>query len=176
MGMDVYGTKPTAPTGEYFRNNVWWWRPLADYCCMVAPALTAKCRHWHSNDGDGLNARDSRRLADALRDEITSGRTAAYAAIREAEQNALPDEPCTLCAGTGIRTDAVGVQMGQPEKRIGDEAEQTPDHPRYGQIGWCNGCDGRGHKRPAETWYPFSVENVEEWITFLNTCGGFKIW
>lgn len=29
MGMDLYGKKPLNPVGEYFRNNVWWWRPLA---------------------------------------------------------------------------------------------------------------------------------------------------
>ena len=29
MGMDVYGLNPD----KYFRNNVWWWRPLWDYVC-----------------------------------------------------------------------------------------------------------------------------------------------
>jgi hypothetical protein len=29
MGMDVYGKEPKSDKGEYFRNNVWWWRPLA---------------------------------------------------------------------------------------------------------------------------------------------------
>ncbi|QOR55575.1 MAG: hypothetical protein UMS36scaffold28_65 [Phage 59_13] len=28
MGMDVYGVKPKSKQGEYFRNNVWSWRPL----------------------------------------------------------------------------------------------------------------------------------------------------
>ena len=37
MGMDVIGLKPTSKEGEYFRNNVWWWGPLADYCMEVAP-------------------------------------------------------------------------------------------------------------------------------------------
>ena len=32
MGFDVYGKDPDpgSGSGEYFRNNVWWWRPLRD--------------------------------------------------------------------------------------------------------------------------------------------------
>jgi len=28
MGMDVVGRMPSSPTGEYFRANVWSWRPI----------------------------------------------------------------------------------------------------------------------------------------------------
>ena len=28
MGFDICGVKPTSKEGEYFRNNVWYWRPL----------------------------------------------------------------------------------------------------------------------------------------------------
>ena len=31
MGFDLSGLNPKNETGEYFRNNVWWWRPLAQY-------------------------------------------------------------------------------------------------------------------------------------------------
>lgn len=170
MGMDVYGSNPTNETGKYFRNNVWWWRPLATYVCEVAPEITSKCDHWQSNDGDGLNAANSIKLAKLLRDEISSGRTEAYAKIREAELNALPDKECWLCEGTGIRTDGVGAANGQPDKIIDKEG-----HPRNGEKGWCNGCDGVGHVRPDSTSYGFSVENVSEFCDFLEFCGGFEI-
>lgn len=154
MGMDVYGNKPTSETGKYFRNNVWWWRPLADYCCEVAPELTAKCQHWQSNDGDGLNARDSKLLALVLKARITEGHTEAFAAIRKAELDKLPDELCTICRGYGKRADPPNVGPGE--------------YP-------CNGCDGKGRRRPTDTWYPFTVENVQEFVAFLEDCGGFKI-
>src|SRR5258707_908097 len=121
MGMDVYGKKPESETGKYFRNNVWWWRPLAEYCCVVAPELTAKCQHWQSNDGDGLNARDSKILATVLKEHVANGHAKAYEAIREAEQNAMADEKCWLCEGTGSRAEA-------PKSGAGD-------------TGSCNGCD-----------------------------------
>jgi hypothetical protein len=28
MGMDVYGRKPSAPEGKYFRANIWSWPPI----------------------------------------------------------------------------------------------------------------------------------------------------
>ena len=28
MGFDIYGVAAKSERGEYFRNNVWWWRPL----------------------------------------------------------------------------------------------------------------------------------------------------
>ncbi len=154
MGMDVYGKKPTDETGKYFRNNVWWWRPLADYCCEVAPAITAKCQHWQTNDGDGLGKRDSLKLADVLKAKVAEGHTAAYAEIRAAELNALPDERCDICGGTGRRAEPPQLGPG--------------DMP-------CNGCEAKGRRRPTDTYYPFSVANVEEFIAFLETCGGFAI-
>jgi hypothetical protein len=103
MGMDVFGKEPTSKAGEYFRNNVWWWRPLADYAREIATVITGRCEHWQTNDGDGLNAADAVALADALQAEIDSGRTEAYPAIREAELAVLPNGECGWPDATGIR-------------------------------------------------------------------------
>lgn len=171
MGMDVIGKNAKSKVGEYFRNNVWWWRPLARYVCMVAPAITAHCKFWQSNDGDGLDGVQSIQLAKALRAEISSGRCAAYAVERAAYIAALPRKPCFLCDGSGVRADAIGIEHGQSTPKI-----ESPGHPRDGQIGWCNGCDGRGDVENDEAHYPFSIENVEEFCAFLEQCGGFEIW
>jgi len=152
MGMDVVGRKnPDA----YFRNNVWNWRPLADYACAIAPEITQHCRHWQSNDGDGLNKKNSEALADVLEQEIKSGRCEAYAKIRQAEIDALPNEACWLCDGTGKRKPAPKSGAGHVE---------------------CNNCDGTGSVRPDDAHYPFSAENVQRFVTFLRECGGFKIY
>jgi hypothetical protein len=167
MGMDVYGK-----SGNYFRNNVWWWHPLADYILEIAPDVAANCKHWHTNDGDGLSADNAARLADILEAEIASGRTAEYAALREASIEALPDEQCQWCEGTGIRTDRIGQEMRMPQRPI--PADQV-GHPRAGQIGWCNGCDGVGHVRPFKAHYPFDVGNVKEFAEFCRASEGFEI-
>lgn len=157
--MDVIGRNATTKEGEYFRNNVWWWRPLAEYIIEVAPDIAKHCQHWGTNDGDGLNAAQSIMLADALQIEIDSGRAERYRLMRVSVIEMMPDEQCDLCEGTGVR-------KAVPQAGAGDL--------RDGGIK-CNGCDGKGFKRPWAASYPFSVENVQEFVTFLRGSGGFKI-
>ena len=83
MGMDVFGQNPKNKKGEYFRNNVWWWRPLWEYCEFVAPELTDMVEHGYSNDGDGLDGDDARKLGNALRKALRKGETAEYIAKRQ---------------------------------------------------------------------------------------------
>jgi hypothetical protein len=169
MGMDVYGKNPSAPEGEYFRNNVWHWRPLAIYVQEVAPDITSHCKYWHSNDGDGLNKARSVKLADKLMDEILAGRTKAYEEALTARIAALPRKECWLCQGTGVRSDAIGMSNGFVDRIV------TADNRRKGQRGWCNACEGDGTLAHDESHYPFSTENVLNFAKFLLKCGGFEI-
>jgi hypothetical protein len=170
MGMDVYGKDPSTEKGSYFRNNVWWWRPLWDYCVEVAPELCEDVSG-HYNDGDGLNAEGASQLSTILFDELLSGRTAEYEKNRNMELAELPRENCDLCSATGIRTDAIGVDMGQPEKELPVEVQILTGRTR----GWCNGCGGIGTKENWAMSYPFSLDNVREFAEFLSDCGGFSI-
>lgn len=154
MGMDVNGKAATSKTGEYFRNNAWWWRPLARYCVTVAPEVAAKCKHWQSNDGDGLDAEGSVALAAALQAELDAGRTAAFEKEYMAGLKAMPDEKCKICGGKGKRANPPVCGPG---------------------VLPCNGCDHTGKVRPSQCSYPFSAENVQEFVNFLRDCGGFEI-
>jgi len=64
MGMDLTGA-----SGNYFRANVWSWRPI---CCLVedlnqTQGLGLNLNYWHTNDGAGLHSQEEcNRLADAL--------------------------------------------------------------------------------------------------------------
>ena len=153
MGMDVFGKRPRSEAGEYFCANVWSWKPLAAYCCDVAPEITQACKYWQSNDGDGLDDKGAIALANILEREISSGRTALY----EKAQEAIAKVPCNICAGTGIRLQLVGAISNNGGSR-------------------CNGCQGEGYVTPTHTHYPFSAENVKAFVTFLRECGGFEIW
>lgn len=171
MGMDVVGKKPKTKTGEYFRNNVWWWHPLWAYCHHIAPEICDGVLG-HSNDGDGLPGDGARKLAQALRREIESGRTKEHEQNHEAARNALPHHTCTHCDGTGIRSDAVGLGMKMPERALANEQVQ-----RLGRTaGWCNGCNGEGLRASWEASYSFSEANVIEFAEFLEHCGGFQIY
>lgn len=170
MGMDVIGLRPTSKVGAYFRRNNWGWRPLAELVCKLAPAITRKCTYWQSNDGDGLDAARSKKLAQVLRKSLKNGTVAEAIAKRSAKLKALPDETCDWCHGSGVRRDNVGQEQGQTTRLI-----EESGHPRQGQRGWCNGCDGRGSVRPSATWYDLSLESVREFADFLDACGGFEI-
>jgi hypothetical protein len=154
MGMDVFGKEPRTEKGAYFRNNVWAWHPLWSYCEEIAPDIAGRVECGHSNDGDGLDAADAEELAQRLQAEVDSGATARYATERQAALEALPDEECSICSGTGKRRKPPQTGPGR-----------TP----------CNGCDGTGKVRPFATHYPFDVENVQEFVEFLRDCGGFAI-
>ena len=151
MGFDLYSLgNHKSSNGEYFRNNVWWWRPLWNYCLINYPTLANKVKYANSNDGDGLNSRDSKNLAFLIKKDIENGKAQKYANERQIYLDSLPLQKCEHCNGTGVRND------------------------RYVQ-GECNGCHGAGKVKQWQTYYPFSIENLSEFQEFLDNCGGFSI-
>ena len=171
MGMDVYGVKPKNEKGEYFRNNVWWWHPLWDYCLDNYPLIAGKVEHGHSNSGDGLNSSDSKKLALLIKKDIESGKAQKYADKRQAYLDSLPLKECEYCNATGIRTDKVAIELGMPTKELSPEIQIFTGRTH----GWCNGCDGKGTTKSWETQYPFDVKNLAHFQEFLDNCGGFSI-
>ena len=73
MGMDVYGLNPTAQVGKLFCISHHGWSLLATLCKTFAPEESKLCQHWYSNDGDGLNAEQSARLAQRLEAALGDG-------------------------------------------------------------------------------------------------------
>lgn len=174
MGMDVYGKAPRAPEGEYFRASVWSWRPLAVLLVTLSPELTAPCKYWQSNDGDGLGDNDASALGVLLQRRLDDGTVDAILQAWKRQQAALPRLHCSICDGSGIRSDAVGTAMGQPQQACPDDDDGKP-HPRAGQLGWCNGCNGTGNRPDPGTFYGIDRARIAEFAGFLKTCGGFEI-
>lgn len=170
MGMDVYGKKPKNQRGEYFRNNVWYWHPLWDFC-LDNFEVASKVQYGHTNSGDGLGAKDSVEIARGIKKMIANGDAQKYIDDRAKRLDELERVVCSLCQGTGIRTDEVGTQMGMTERELQPEQVIV-----YGRThGWCNGCDGEGNQEPWELNYHLTIENLLEFAEFLENCGGFKI-
>lgn len=172
MGMDVYGKNPTAEHGEYFRNNVWFWRPLWSYVCGEFAEMTGSDPDsGFYNDGYGLDADGATRLGHAILDAVESGRVEEYRLNYMAELAKLPRTDCPHCEATGIRSDAIGVEAGMPEKALKPEVASVVGR----DIGWCNGCDGIGTQEHFAHNYPFEVENVKVFAEFCIASGGFEI-
>jgi hypothetical protein len=172
MGMDVYGKNPTNEVGAYFRRNVWGWRPLWTYVRLNHPELAGLVEHGHTNDGDGLDAENSKLLAQEIKEALASGEANLYIVARGIYLSELPKETCEFCEGTGIRTDAVGIQWGMPERELAPEIAIITGRTH----GFCNGCSAEGTKEHWETNYSLELEDLVEFSDFLETCGGFEIW
>ena len=171
MGMDVYGKNASADVGEYFRNNVWWWRPLWQFCDIAAPSICSQVKNAQTNDGDGLDAEDATELAVILEGLIESGAVEEYEILRNEELARLPRHECKYCGGTGVRRDRVGVDMGMPTQALEPAIAIITGRTH----GTCNACRGEGMIDDIETSYAFSVENVADFAIFLRHSGGFSI-
>ena len=138
--------------GEYFRANVWYWRPIWNFVCAACDDFLsdANIEAGYSNSGDKISKTKSKRIAARLRRLLKDGSVDKYEAQYAFNQMSAEDEKCELCKGTGKRTD-MEVPSG------------------------CNGCSGKGTKRPWSCSYPFSKDNVIEFEKFCEQSGGFTI-
>ncbi len=171
MGMDVYGKNPKSEIGQYFRRNVWGWRPLWNYVEEVHPEIASLVQYPQSNDGDGLGSRDSKKLARLLKEDVFKGIADNYIEGRNKYLSELPRLDCDLCSATGIRSDEVGVNAGMPERELSPEQQIILGRTK----GWCNACNGEGKKDDWELSYYLDIDDITEFAEFLENCGGFEI-
>lgn len=171
MGMDVYGKAAKSEVGEYFRRNVWGWRPLWEYVELNHPEAVELVEHGYSNSGDGLGARGSKKLAKLLMEDYTSGRVAQYVEERNRMLSELPFEKCDLCAGTGIRTDEIAKSSKMHLKVLDPDVAIIVGRTK----GWCNACNGVGKRENFATSYYLEDVDIKEFAEFLAECGGFEI-
>ena len=160
--------------GVYFRNNVWWWRPLWNYCYEVADDILnsslrmkkfetsedgdtdfenytwikATYEDGHSNSGAGLSDRGAKLLGNRLMECIASGHTIKYQAEYQQYLDDLPDDDCMRCNNNN---------HGHNKKKE------------------CVSCDKTGKRPSFNKSYPFDVDNIEGFAKFCLECGGFEI-
>lgn len=175
MGINVYGKRPSGSDGVEFQRPYYRWCAIPDYINARFPFLAMKVQSW--TDGDGLEAEDSAELSARIDADIATGRAAEYVRKRDEANAALPPVECVWCKGRGVRCDHVGEGHGMMRRGISRSATsfdgETP-HPRAGQIGWCNACDGHGYNPHPETSYPLTVEMLRAFARFLSESGGFE--
>tara|TARA_R100000655_G_scaffold105138_1_gene153080 strand:+ start:926 stop:1390 length:465 start_codon:yes stop_codon:yes gene_type:complete len=108
--------------GNYFRNNVWHWRPLWEYICFVCDDTLTKedVESGNYNDGHLINKTKAEAIAHKLETLLLEGSVQRYADKRQ-------------------------EHLDQLDK---DDWDKN---------------------------YPFSVDNVKEFLAFVRDSGGFKI-
>ena len=75
MGFDIVGIKAKSEKGKYFRNNVWYWRPLWQYICDECDdILTIKeAEGGCFNDGVKITKSKAERIAKRLQKKLEDG-------------------------------------------------------------------------------------------------------
>ena len=142
--------------GTYFRNNVWWWRPLWNYVCFICDDVLndEDQEGGHCNSGHQIDEKKAEVIASRLNLYIENGEAEYFAKERQAALDAEPDEDCETC-------DATGKRKKPPEVGAGNVK--------------CNGCQGKGTRRPWSSNYPFDIDNLKEFAKFCEQSGGFEI-
>ena len=143
-------------SGVYFRNNVWWWRPLWQFVTGVCEGiLTEKDIERGSwNDGHKISKTKADKIAKRLYSMIENGEVKAYQQGYRMHLASLEQVDCDIC-------DATGKRQEPPKTGAGDRE--------------CNGCNGAGKKDDWAKSYPFSEDNVREFANFCANSGGFTI-
>ena len=82
--------------GHYFRNNVWWWRPLWDYVYQVNDDIltAADHEHGHFNDGHEITEEQCEVICKRLTEALDNGEAEEYknkfdAYVKSLEKDAM---------------------------------------------------------------------------------------
>ena len=142
--------------GVYFRNNVWWWRPLwmfvSEACSDILTDKDIEGGSW--NDGHRISKTKADKIAKELFRLIETDQVKAYESMYKKDLDSLEQVDCEIC-------DATGKRQEPPKTGAGDRE--------------CNGCNGTGKTDDWAKSYPFSEDNVREFANFCANSGGFTI-
>ena len=151
--------------GDYFRNNVWWWRPLAGYVIQYTGCVSENdAQMWSENSGHEVDDETAKQIHNQLQVLIESGHTKKFEDDYEKER--LKAEK---------HNDKVEKELEKfcksVEKKLGKTNLAPNDFPKADKEKWDEIYD----KKLWNASYPFSVENVKEFAEFCRFSGGFKI-
>jgi len=147
--------------GDYFRANVWWWRPLWECVAYFCDDILTEedIQNGKMNNGYEYNIKTAQAISDRLEQVLKDGDLHKYRDGRNEFLNELPDEDCKVCNGTGVREDKIGKKAREKDKEYK-----------------CNGCQGRGKNENFAKNYDFDIDFVMDFAKFCEQSGGFSIY
>ena len=151
--------------GVYFRNNCWWWRPLANLIIEKCDWLTQEQQaRLHDNSGFEFSQHEAGTIADTLQKKVDDGTAKAREVLNKKEM-AKAEE---WNAGLQKHQDALGEEA---KKETGNPKIVPRDYPKHIYKKW----DDLQGQTDYKAHYPFKEANVKEFICFLRECGGFQV-
>ena len=165
MGFDLSGLNPKNETGEYFRNNVWWWRPLAQYVLDETKViLEGDQEKWHYNDCYEVSKEDAEQIAKQLDHLMKKGHTKSFEDKWETYRKKLEKHNEKV-------EKELEKHVKKVQKKLNNSNLVPKDSPEEDKKIWNKIYE----KRKSDASYPFSVENVKEFSEFCKNSGGFTI-
>ena len=160
MGMDVYGKDPKTEVGEYFRANVWSWRPIHALIGIADARNEGRLvddetmRLMSSNDGAGLETQEEcNALANAM-ERLLSNK--CFITEHGLEVNESNGER-SVCFPTDIES-SMPLVDGKGRFRNQVDVES-----------------GKVKEKDLRSPYEAEFSHVLDFITFLRNCGGFEV-
>jgi len=155
----------TSQSGTYFRNNVWWWRPLADYVLRYTKVIPEnEHEHWGYNDCYEVSQENAEMISQQLDHLVKSGHCKTYADQFEKNRKIIEKH-----------NDKIEKQLDkfckEVEKKLGKSNLAPNEFPIEDKKKWDKIYD----KKNFNGNYPFSVDNVKEFSDFCKNSGGFTI-
>jgi hypothetical protein len=152
--------------GYYFRNNVWSWRPLANYILelMEDDFTEEEKRSWHCNDGFEVSEEVAIEIANRLEKELKTSRVKEIEKFYDEQMKKAQEKNKLVEEKHKELKRIVAKQTGKNDLVPRDYPE--PFHTQWNDI-------QKQHDYDAS--YPFSEQNVIEFMKFCRESGGFKI-
>ena len=151
--------------GDYFRSNVWWWRPLASYVIKYTGCVNEDdAEMWGTNDGHEVDGETAQQIHNQLQVLIESGHTQKFQDDYEKERLKAEKHNDKVEKELEKFCDSV-------EKKLGKTNLAPADFPKADKEKW----DEIWNKRKWSASYPFNVEHVKDFAEFCRFSGGFRI-
>ena len=153
--------------GVYFRNNVWWWRKLADYVMEHTKCVDEKdFDKWQENGGHEVDAETANQIANQLEHLIATGHAEKYAEEIKAEMKEAEEHNSKVEKMLSELRLEVAKATGKDTENLAPAEYPEPYNKKWWDI--VNQKDYRDS-------YPFNIDNVKEFIEFARNSGGFRI-
>jgi len=160
LKQDYYENVP----GAYFRANVWYWRPVAEFLYEHIEVLDEDDLEGLScNSGHVINETVAKIIGKTIAEMHADGLIEEWVQNKKIAEVMKPKEDCDICGGTGVRTDSPMFGNLEPYEKDGIKGLK------------CNGCDGEGKRAPWSSHYPYDTQKIVDFGKFASESGGFQI-
>ena len=165
MGFDLFG-ESEEENGKYFRNNVWYWRPLWDFTCTNCSNILSENdrRAGHYNDGYKITKSKARKLGSRLNSLIKDGTVDFY--VRE---------HTLMLEQSQAKNDIIDKKKKVLKQEVKDATGKDNIVPDNFPEPFLSKWNKLQEQKDWSANYPFDRENVEEFAEFCLASDGFNI-